>query len=172
MTTVDPSWSRAIERSGAVARASPAASSASAARSTSLCGAVGHLVEPRERQQVLDEHAHARRLVLDPAHRLLHLLRLAYGAHPEQLRVAADRGQRRAQLVRRVGDELAQAVLAGLALRERELEAVEHRVEREPDAADLGARVGGRDAVREVAAGDPARGVPDPVQRQQPDADE
>ena len=35
---------------------------------------VGDLVEPRERQQVLDEHAHARRLVLDPPHRLLDVL--------------------------------------------------------------------------------------------------
>ena len=35
---------------------------------------VGDLVEPRQRQQVLDEHAHARRLVLDPAHRLLDVL--------------------------------------------------------------------------------------------------
>ena len=35
---------------------------------------VDDLVEPRERQQVLDEHAHARRLVLDPPHRLLDVL--------------------------------------------------------------------------------------------------
>ena len=74
--------------------------------------------------------------------------------------------------MRRVGDELAQAVLARLALGERALEAVEHRVEREPDAADLGARVGAGDAMREVAAGDPARGVADAVERQQPDAHE
>ena len=103
---------------------------------------VDDLVEPRQRQQVLDEHAHARRLVLDPPHRPLDLVGLARRAHPEQLGVAADRGQRRPQLVRRVGDELAQAVLARLPLGERALEAVEHRVEREPDAADLGARVG------------------------------
>ena len=133
---------------------------------------VGDLVEPRERQQVLDEHAHARRLVLDPPHRLLDVGGLARRAHPEQLRVAADRGERRAQLVRGVADELAQAILARLALGERALEAVEHGVEREPDAADLGARVGARDAVREVAAGDPARGVADAVERQQPDAHE
>ena len=65
---------RSIARSGAVARASSTASSASAAEVDLAVRRVGHLVEPRERQQVLDEHAHARRLVLDPAHRLLDLL--------------------------------------------------------------------------------------------------
>ena len=53
---------------------------------------------------------------------------------------------------------------------ERALEPVEHRVERETQPADLGARVDRLDAVREVAAGDRARGVADPVERQQPDA--
>ena len=72
--------------------------------------------------------------------------RLARGAHAEQLGVAADRGQRRAQLVRGVGEEAAQAVLARLLPGERVLEPVEHRVEREPQPADLGARVGGLDA--------------------------
>ena len=133
---------------------------------------VRDLVEARERQQVLDEHAHACRLVLDPAHRLLDVGGRAGRAHPEQLRIAADRRQRGPQLVRRVGDELAQPVLARLALGERVLEAVEHGVEREPDAADLGARVRAGDAMREVAARDPARRVPDAVERQQPDAHE
>ena len=96
--------------------------------------------------------------------------RLARGAHPEQLGVAADRRQRRAQLVRGVGEEAAQPVLARLALGERLLEAVEHRVQREPEAADLGARVGRLDAVREVAAGDRAGGVAHAVERQQADA--
>ena len=131
---------------------------------------VDDLVEPRQRQQVLDEHPHARGLVLDPPHRLLDLLRLARGAHAEQLGVAANRGQRRAQLVRGVADELAQAVLAGAALRERLLEPVEHAVQRDPDAADLGPLVGHRDAVGEVAARDPAGGVGDAVEREQPGA--
>ena len=126
---------------------------------------VGDLVEARERQQVLDQHAHARRLVLDPPHRLLDVSGLARGAHAEQLGVAADRGERRAQLVRGVGDEAAQAVLAGLALGEGLLEPVEHRVERDAQPADLGARVGRLDAVGEVAAGDRARGVAHAVQR-------
>ena len=128
---------------------------------------VGHLVEPRERQQVLDQHAHARGLVLDPPHRLLDVLVGARGAHPVQLGVAADRGERRAQLVRGVGDELAQAVLARLALGEGALEPVEHLVERNADAADLGALVGRLDAVGEVAARDPPGGVADAVEREQ-----
>ena len=102
---------------GAVARASSTASRASAARSSLGVRRVGDLVQARERQQVLDEHAHARRLVLDAAHRLLDVRGLARGAHAEQLGVAADRGQRRAQLVRGVGDEAPQAVLAGLRAR-------------------------------------------------------
>ena len=48
---------------------------------------------------------------------------LAGGADAEQLRVAADRGERRAQLVRRVGEEAPQPPLARLALGERLVEA-------------------------------------------------
>ena len=128
---------------------------------------LGDLVEPCERQQVLDEHAHARRLVLDPLHRLVDLLRLARGAHPEQLGVAADRRQRRAQLVRRIGEEAAQPVL-GLPLPgERALQPVEHRVQREPQPPHLGARVGGLDALGEVAAGDRAGRMAHAVEREQ-----
>ena len=131
---------------------------------------LAHLVQPRERQQVLDQHAHARGLVLDPPHRLRDVLRLARRAHAEQLRVAADRDQRRAQLVRGVGDEAPQPLLARLARGERVLEPVEHAVQREPEAADLGALVGRLDAVREVAAGDRGGGVAHAVQREQADA--
>ena len=131
---------------------------------------LAHLVQPRQRQQVLDEHAHARGLVLDPAHRLGDVLGLARGAHAEQLGVAADRDQRRAQLVRGVGDEAAQPLLARLARGERVLEPVEHAVQREPEPADLGARVGRLDAVGEVAAGDRRGGVAHAVEREQADA--
>ena len=68
------------------------------------------LVEAGEQQQVVDEHAHARRLALDAAHRLRQVVGAVGGAAPEQLGVAADRRERRAQLVRRVGDEPAQAL--------------------------------------------------------------
>ena len=130
---------------------------------------VGHLVEPREREQVLDEHAHPRGLVLDAAHRALLLGTLGHGAHAEQLRVAADRRQRRAQLVRGVGDERAQPVLARLAAGEGVLEPVEHAVERRPEPADLRAGIGRLDPVGEVAARDPAGGVAHAVERQQAD---
>jgi hypothetical protein len=100
---------------------------------------------------------------------LLDLRRVARGAHAEQLGVAADRGQRGAQLVRGIGDEAAQAVLAVLALAEGLLEAIEHRVERDAEPADLGARVGRLDAVREVAPGDGARRVPHAIEWQQAD---
>ena len=97
---------------------------------------------------------------------------LRRGAHAEQLGVAADRGQRRAQLVRGVGEEAAQAVLARLALAEGVLDLAEHRVEREAEAADLGARVRRADAAREVAGGDRAGGRADAVERPQAEADQ
>jgi hypothetical protein len=72
--------------------------------------------------------------------------------------------------MRRVGEEAAQPVLRRLALGERLLEPVEHRVERHPEAADLGPRVGRLDTVGEVAAGDRAGRVAHAVERQQADA--
>ena len=71
--------------------------------------------------------------------------------------------------MRSVGQEAPQAVLARLPLGEGALQPVEHRVERDPEPADLGARVDGLDAVREIAAGDRAGRVADPVERQQTD---
>ena len=122
-----------------------------------LADLLADLVQAREREQVLDEHAHPRRLVLDARHRLLDVLGLRGGADPKQLGVAADRRQRRAQLMRRVGEEAAQALLARAPLGERLLEAREHRVEREAEAPDLGARLGGLDAAaRSPAAIAPA----------------
>ncbi len=60
------------------------------------------------------------------------------GAAPEQLGVAADRRERRAQLVRRVGDELSQPRFGRVAFRERPLDLSEHAVEGEAEPADLG----------------------------------
>ena len=168
-TTAPPPPSSAISRSGATARASSTASAASAAQVDRLADLLADLVEAREREQVLDEHAHPRRLVLDPRHRLRDVLGLRGGADPEELGVAADRRQRRAQLVRRVGQEAAQALLARAPLGERLLQAREHRVERQAEAADLRARLGRLDAPPEVAGGDRARGRADRVQRAQPD---
>ena len=99
---------RVISRSGAAARAASTASRASVGRSTSLAQQLALFVEARERQQVLDEHAHARGLGLDARHRLLLVGGIAGGADPVELGVAADRGERGAQLVRGVGEEAAQ----------------------------------------------------------------
>ena len=114
------------------------------------------LVEPGEEQQVVDEAAHAHRLLLGAAHRLVELVGVVEAAGAVELGVAADRRDRRAQLVRRVGDELAQAVLGRGALVEGLLDAAEHLVERDAELAGLGA--GGRlgHPVREVAGGDRA----------------
>ncbi len=96
------------------------------------------LVEPREQQHVVDEPSHPRRLVLDPAHRvgLLGLGRDRAG--PPELRIAPNRRQRRAQLVRGIRDEATEAVLRLLPLVERTLDLPEHRVQRDPEPADLG----------------------------------
>ena len=80
------------------------------------------LVEPGEEQQVVDERAHAHRFLLGAAHRLRELLGVVEAAAAVELGVPADRGHRRAQLVRRVGDELAQARLRRGALVERVLD--------------------------------------------------
>ena len=62
------------------------------------------------------------------------------GAGPVELGVPADRGHRGAELVRRVGDELAQPGLRRGALVEGLLDATEHPVERHAEVAGLGAR--------------------------------
>ena len=69
-----------ISRSGATARASSTASPASAAQVDRLADLLADLVQAGEREQVLDEHAHPRRLVLDAGHRLLDVLGLARAA--------------------------------------------------------------------------------------------
>ena len=73
-------------------------------------------VQPGQQQQVLDQRGHPLGLRRDPGERVLGRPARAV-ARRRQLGVAADRGQRGAQLVAGVGDELAQprlAVLAGL----------------------------------------------------------
>ena len=72
------------------------------------------LVEAGQQQQVVDEDAHAGRLLLDPAHGHGQVGRTLGRPPAEQLGVAPDGGQRRAQLVGGVADEAAQALLGGL----------------------------------------------------------
>ena len=63
------------------------------------------------------------------------------GALAQQLGVAADGGQRRAQLVRGVGDEAAQPILGGGLLGERRLDLGQHGVEGRGQLAHLGGLV-------------------------------
>ena len=117
------------------------------------------LVESGQEQEVVDERAHAHRFLLGAPHRLRQLLGVVETAAAVELGVAADRGHRRPQLVRRVGDELAQARLRRGALVERALDLRHHRVERDAQLARLGSRRDLGHAVREVAAGDRGRGL-------------
>jgi hypothetical protein len=103
-----------------------------------LADRLAQLVEAREHEQVLDEQAHPLRLFLDALHRGLDGRGVGGRTHPEDLGVAAYRRQRSAQLVRCVGKEAAQPVLAGLALGERALEAREHAVQSQAEPSDLG----------------------------------
>ena len=64
--------------------------------------------------------------------------RVLVRAHPEQLGETLDRREWRAQLVGRVAEELAQALLGGVALAERDLDLGEHRVQGQAELAHLG----------------------------------
>jgi hypothetical protein len=139
-----------------------------------LLGQRPGLVEPGQQQQVLDEQPHPRGLVLDAPQDLRELLGVACGALPEQLGEAADGRQRGPQLVAGVGDEASHAPLGrarldlGALLRGvGALEPVDHDVEGRRQAADLGARVGGRHPDAEVPGGDRLRGALDVAQRPQ-----
>ena len=122
------------------------------------------LVEPGEQEEVVDEEPHPSGLALDAVHRPLEIVRALAGAAVEELGVGAHGGERRAQLVRRIGDEAAQAVLGRGALVECLLDLAEHRVERAAEPADLGARIVVLDALREVAAGDRGSRLLDPAE--------
>ena len=72
------------------------------------------LVELGEREEVLDELSHARRLGLDPREHPRKVLLVARRASPEQLGVGRDGRNRRSELVRRVGDEASEALVGCL----------------------------------------------------------
>ena len=105
-------------------------------------------VEVGEQEQVFDEDAHPFRLASDPLHRALEVVRPARRAAGEELGIGADGGERGSQLVRGIRDEPPELALGrleraqrGVALGHRLLDVREHRVEREPEPADLGALV-------------------------------
>ena len=162
---------RSIARSGAVARASLTASPASRRRRRAHAAAPGS----SSRRASVRRSSTSTPMRLDSSS----IRRIASSvpprslgcAHAEQLGVAADRGERRAQLVRGVGEELAQALFALLALGERLLEPVEHRVQREAEATDLGLRRrGARRGARARRAAISPGGDLDAVERAQAEA--
>ena len=97
-------------------------------------------VEPGQQQHVLDQGGHPRGLLLDLAEGGADVV--VVGTAAGQLGVAGDGGQRGAQLVRGVRDELADLLLAAVPRLERGLHVGEQGVERGADLADLGALVG------------------------------
>ena len=128
------------------------------------------LVETCEQQQVVDEDPHALGLVVDAAHRDGEVVRGHVGVAAQQLRITAHRGERSAQLVGRVGDEVPQPLLVGLALGEGGLELGEHGVERQAEPSHLGALVRRRHPLAEVGEHDRARRRADALERPQPAA--
>ena len=153
--------SRVTARSGAVATASLQASAASTARSTGTRSPGPVLVEAGQQQQILDQDLHAGRFLFDAAQDGRQVDSGVVAAEPEQLGEALDRRQRRAQLVGRVGQELAQAQLGRVPLGEGGLDVVEHGVEGQAELADLARAAGRRHPLRQVAGGDgPGRGRP------------
>ncbi|OJX97473.1 MAG: hypothetical protein BGO96_06115 [Micrococcales bacterium 73-15] len=119
-------------------------------------------VEARKEEQVLDESLHPPALGRDPLDGVPRGVVQVDGsgvgpparavAAQHELGVAADRGERGAQLVARVGDERAHLELGGVPRGERALDVPEHPVDRGADHADLGALVGvaGRDALGDL----------------------
>jgi hypothetical protein len=101
-------------------------------------------VKPGEQQQVVHENGHPGGLRQDPAQRVRHRFGGVPGAAQRELSVAPDDGERRAQLVARVGCEPAQPRLARVPARQCGLHVPEHPVEGGAQLAGLGARVGVR----------------------------
>ena len=93
-----------------------------------------------QQQEVLDQAAHARGLLLDPLQGPVDARLVGEAAPAQQLGVAPDRGQGRAELVGGVGHELAQPLLGGRLLGEGLLNLGEHLVEGRAQAAHLGGR--------------------------------
>ena len=110
-------------------------------------------LEPRQLEQVADEAVEPPRLLEHAAHVAGALVvGDGHGGVEQGLGVAADRGERRGQLVGDVGEELAALLLGLLDARARLGEPSGHPVEPLGHAADLVA-AGVADAHREVALG-------------------
>ena len=95
------------------------------------------LVEAGEQQQVVDEHAHAGRLVLDAVHGQRHGVGVAGAAAVAARRSPGSRSAACAARGRRRPRSAGSAPPRRCGRRARLLEAVEHRVERQRQVADL-----------------------------------
>ena len=95
------------------------------------------LVKPGDQQHVVDEHRHAHRLLLDSPAREVRVSGRFSRTAAKHLRVAANRCQGRAQLMRRVGDKAPQPRVGLCALRHRRLDLAQHSVQRQSQPADL-----------------------------------
>ena len=100
------------------------------------------LVEPGQQQQVGDQRRHPLRLALDALQRVLGHGGQLVGLLPGELGVSADGGERGAQLVARVGDELAHPPIGVDPLGQRGVDVVQHLVERLAHHTDLALKVG------------------------------
>ena len=74
--------------------------------------------------------------------------------------------------MRGVGDETAETFLGAAPLLERRFDVREHRVESDPEPADLGPLLGRFDPAGEIAGRDRSSGIADPREGTQADADE
>src|SRR5436190_1220935 len=88
----------------------------------------------------------------------------------EELGVGTDGGERRPELVRRIGDEAPQLLLRRGPRLEGGLDVRQHRVQREPQPTDLGSLVGRLDAPRKVAGRDRRGGLADRLERTESEA--
>ena len=119
------------------------------------------LVEAGQREQVVDQALHAGRLGADAGEDPGQIVGVLRRAPLEELGVGRHGGDRRPQLVRGVGHELAQVpigllqpVLGRHPGRERRLNALQHDVEGTGQPADLGGVVGPGHPLVEVARRD------------------
>ena len=67
---------------------------------------MGVELDARERQQIVDQPRHARRLRLHDGEKALARRRIVARRSLQRLDEAGERGERRAQLVARIGDEI------------------------------------------------------------------
>ena len=151
--------SSSTARAAAAAANSSRASSSSAAERDGLA-AGGRRVEAGEREQVVGQPRHPVDRALDHRGRRRAALVGRLGVGQREVEVRLDDRERRAQLVRRVGDE------APLR-REGEVEPREHRVERVREPLQLVVRPVELDPARELARLDLARDARDVRDRRQ-----